>query len=204
MSGWVRWHDAYGDPGSALSRRLRIVQGHIEDWLDSRPEGPLTVVSACAGQGRDVIEVLRRRGDADRVRATLLEADPENVAAARAAAPSTVDVRCADAGDLASYRDVTPADLVLLAGVFGNIGDGDVRRTVATLPHLCRPGATVIWTRSRREPDLTGSIRAWLADAGFAEHAFDAPEDALFSVGVHRLTRPPWTPPPTGRLFTFR
>ena len=87
----MRWHDAYGDPGSAL----------------------------------------------------------------RAAAPSTVDVRCADAGDLASYVDVIPADLVLMAGVFGNIGD--VRRTVATLPHLCRPGGTVIWTRSRREPDLTGS-----------------------------------------------
>lgn len=204
MSGWVRWHDAYGDPESALSRRLRIVQGHIADWLDSRPDGPLTVVSACAGQGRDLIEVLGRRADAGRVRATLLEADPANVAAARAAAPSTVDVRCADAGDLASYRDLAPADLVLMAGVFGNISDGDVRRTIATLPRLCRPAATVIWTRSRRDPDLTGSIRAWFADAGFAEHAFDAPADALFSVGVHGLTRLPWTPPPTGRLFTFR
>lgn len=205
MTDWVRWHDPYGDPSSALSRRLRIVQGHVADWLDGRPEGPLTVVSACAGQGRDLLEVLAGRSDADRVHAVLLEADPENVAAATAAAAglSTVDVRRADAGDLAAYRDATPADLVLMAGVFGNISDDDVRRTVAALPHLCRPAAAVIWTRSRRDPDLTGSIRTWFTDAGFTEHAFDAPADTLFSVGVHHLTRTPHTSPPTGRLFTF-
>jgi hypothetical protein len=205
MTDWVRWHADYGDPSSPLSRRLRIVQRHIADWLDDRPDPALTVVSACAGQGRDLLEVLGRRGDASRVRATLLEADPRNVEAAGAAAAglSTVDVRRADAGDLASYRDATPADLVLMVGVFGNIGDDDVRRTVAALPHLCRPAGTVIWTRSRREPDLTGSIRTWFADAGFAEHAFDAPGDTLFSVGVHCLTRTPRTPPPTGRLFSF-
>lgn len=205
MTDWVRWHAGYGDPSSALSRRLRIVQRHITDWLEDRPDAARTVVSACAGQGRDLIEVLGRRGDADRVHATLLEADPDNVEAASAAAAglSTVEVRRADAGDLASYRAATPADLLLMVGVFGNISDDDIRRTVAALPHLSRPGATVIWTRSRRDPDLTGSIRAWLTDAGFAELAFDAPADALFSVGVHRLTRTPRTPPPTGRLFTF-
>lgn len=205
MTDWVRWHEGYGDPSSALSRRLRIVQRHITDWLEDRPDPALTVVSACAGQGRDLIEVLGRRGDADRVHATLLEADPGNVEAASAAAAglSTVEVRRADAGHLASYRDATPADLLLMVGVFGNISDDDIRRTVAALPHLSRPGATVIWTRSRRDPDLTGSIRAWFTDAGFAELAFDAPADALFSVGVHRLTRTPRTPPPTGRLFTF-
>ena len=200
----MEWHDAYGDPASPLSRRLEIVRGHIADWLDGRPDEPLTVVSACAGQGRDLIGVLAHRSDAQRVRATLLEFDPCNVRAARAAAAglSTVDVQRAAAGDLASHRE--PADLLLMAGVFGNIGDVDVRRTVAALPHLCRPRGTVIWTRSRRDPDLTGSIRTWFAAAGFTERAFDAPDDALFSVGVHQLTRAARTPPPTGRLFTFR
>jgi hypothetical protein len=112
-----------------------------------------------------------------------------------------VDVRQADAGDPASYPEA--ADLVLMAGVFGNISDTDVRRTVAALPQLCRPGATVIWTRSRRAPDLTGSIRGWFAAAGFAEQAFDAPDGVLFSVGVHRLLRTPASPAPTGRLFDF-
>lgn len=164
MTDWLRWHDDYGDPSSPLSRRLRLVQGHITDWLDDRQDGARTVVSACAGQGRDLIEVLAHRTDAHRVRAILLESDPGNVRAAHAAAAaaglSTVDVRRADAGDLASYRDAAPADLVLMAGVFGNISDDDVRRTVGALAHLCRPAATVVWTRSRRDPDLTGSIRA--------------------------------------------
>jgi hypothetical protein len=208
VTDWRRWHDAYGDPSSPLSRRLRIVQRHIAGWLDDRPDGALTVVSACAGQGRDVIGVLGHRTDAHRLRATLLESDPGNVAAARAAAGaaglSTVDVRQADAGDLGSYGDATPADLVLMAGVFGNISDADVRRTVSALPHLCRPAATVIWTRSRRAPDLTGAIRGWFADAGFAEQAFDAPGGTVVSVGVHRLVRAPQPPPPTGRLFAFR
>ena len=61
----------------------------------------------------------------------------------------------------------------------------------------------MIWTRSRRSPDLTGTIRAWCAHAGFTEHAFDAPEDVLFSVGVHRLTRTPQPPGPIGRIFDF-
>ncbi|MFC4066890.1 hypothetical protein [Actinoplanes subglobosus] len=41
----------------------------------------------CAGQGHDVLGVLSRRADAGRVRATLIESDERNVAAARAAAP---------------------------------------------------------------------------------------------------------------------
>jgi Putative methyltransferase len=204
VTDWVRWHEDYADPSSTLSRRLEIVRRHIGDFLDDRPQETVVVVSACAGQGRDLIGVLRSRSDAARVRATLLEYDPRNVGAARRAATglSTVDVRRADAGDLGSYPE--PADLLLMVGVFGNIDDTDVRRTVAALPHLCQPAATVIWTRSRRHPDLTGSIRGWFAAAGFAEDAFDAPDDALFSVGVHHLTRAPTAPPPTGRLFTFR
>ncbi len=61
----------------------------------------------------------------------------------------------------------------------------------------------MIWTRSRRIPDLTGTIRAWFTHAGFTEHAFDAPDDVLFSVGVHRLSQTPRTPAPAGRIFDF-
>ena len=204
---WLEWHADYRDESSPLSRRLRIVQGRIEGWLDERPGDPVTVVSACAGQGHDLIEVLERRADAGRVHATLIESDPRNVDAARTAATAArlanVEVRQADAGDLTSYRDAAPADLVLMAGVFGNISDRHVQRTISALPHLCRPEATVIWTRSRRTPDLTGTIRAWFTEAGFTEHTFDAPDDVLFSVGVHRLTRAPQPPAPAGRIFDF-
>jgi len=67
------------------------------------------------------------------------------------------------------------------------------------------PGASVIWTRSRREPDLTPAIRRWFADSGFTEDHFDAPEGALFSVGVHRLASdlPPADSPADRHLFRF-
>jgi hypothetical protein len=90
-----------------------------------------------------------------------------------------------------------------MAGVFGNISDIDVRGTISALPELCAAGATVIWTRTRRAPDLTPAVRGWLAAAGFVEQAFHAPADALFSVGVHRFggVRRPLTS--RGSLFRF-
>lgn len=203
---WHEWHRDYDDPDSPLSRRLRLVQGHIDGWLDRRPDGPLTVVSACAGQGRDLLEVLARRSDAGRVRGRLIEGDARNVAAARAAIAehglTGVTVDEADAGDSAAYGLSVPADLVLMAGVFGNISDDDIRRTVAALPGLCAPDAVVIWTRSRRHPDLTPALPQWFAAAGFAEVAFDAPDDVLFTVGVHRYVGAA-QPLATGRLFSF-
>ncbi|WP_019870324.1 methyltransferase domain-containing protein [Salinispora oceanensis] len=204
---WYHWHHPYTDPKSALARRLRLVQQHIAAWLDEQPDQPRSVVSMCAGQGHDLLGTLASRFDADRVRATLLEYDPRNVAAAQARAAAanleSVTVRQADAGDLTSYRDAVPADLVLMAGVLGNISDADIRATVRVLPQLCAAGATVIWTRSRRPPDLTPAIRTWMSAAGFAEREFTAPEGELFSVGVHRLTSTPQPLTTTGRIFQF-
>ncbi|AEV86288.1 methyltransferase [Actinoplanes sp. SE50] len=201
---WHAWHTRYTDPGSPLSRRLRLVRHHIAAWLDERPGEPVSVLSMCAGQGDDILTVLASRPDAGRVTATLLEYDPRNVAAARSRVPAhaTVSIVRADAGDLASYRDAAPADLVIMAGVLGNISDADTHRTILALPRLCAPDATVIWTRSRRAPDLTPAIRGWLTHAGFAEQSFTAPQDVLFSVGVHRFTGTP-QPLTTGRIFQF-
>lgn len=189
---WLASHESYADAGSELSRRLTVVQRHITAWLDGRPDERVTAVGVCAGQGRDLLGVLAERSDPDRVRTALLEQDPANAAAARAAAGAAgldrVRVEQADAGDRTAYAGAVPADLVLLVGVFGNVGAADARGTVEALPELCARGATVIWTRGRREPDLTPSIRRWFADAGFVEQAFHAPDDAVFSVGVHRFT----------------
>jgi len=204
---WLAWHTPYGDEWSPLSRRLRLVQQHIAGWLRSRPGQTLTVVSVCAGQGHDLLGVLAHQPDADRVRATLLEYDERNVdiARAEAAALGLEGVRAvqADAGQRASFRGLVPADLVLLVGVFGNVSDADVHRTITALPELCADGATVIWTRTRRAPDLTVAIRRWLAEADFVEQAFHAPEDALFSVGVHEFIGTPRPLDETAALFTF-
>lgn len=206
---WHAWHQPYEDAASPLSQRLRIVQAAIADLLDERPDGALTIVSACAGQGRDLLGALAGRPDSGRVRTVLIERDPHNADFARNAADASgltgVEVRIADAGAGSSYAGALPADLLLMVGVFGNISDADVQRTIEALPAMCAAGAAVVWTRSRRDPDLTPAIRHWFNDAGFTEAAFHAPEDVLFSVGVHRLNAAPTSAlgPELGHLFHF-
>jgi len=204
---WLAWHTAYADEQSPLSRRLRLVQEHIAAWLQERPGEALDVVSVCAGQGHDLLGVLAQQPDAGRVHATLLEYDPRNVKIARAGAHAAglrnVQVVQADAGQRASYLACVPADLVLLVGVFGNISEADVQGTVEALPELCAADARVIWTRTRRPPDLTAAIRQWSVTSDFAERAFDAPGDALFSVGVHDFVGAPRSLDGTGPLFEF-
>jgi hypothetical protein len=170
----------------------------------------VSLVSLCAGQGRDVIGVLPHHPRRDDVHAVLVESDAHNVGLARRAAVreglSQVEVRQADASLAAGYADVLPADVLLLCGIFGNASDRDIERTVASAPALCRVGATVIWTRHRRPPDLTPRLRAWFAESGFDEIAFDAlPTSTLTGVGVHWLRRSAPAPKLPGHpLFTFR
>jgi hypothetical protein len=189
---WVEWHRAYEDPDSPLSARLRAVQDGVRAALDQCAPGPIRIVSICAGQGRDVIDVVAdhpRRAD---VRARLVELDPELVTFARTRAGAAgvgdlIEVVEGDASLAGTYAGALPADLILICGVFGNISDEDIRATVSRLPSFCAPGATVIWTRHRRAPDLTPSVRAWFAESGFVEQSFVAPEPFILSVGCHRF-----------------
>ena len=139
---WVEWHAGYDDPGSRLAHRLRIVQEQIRAGLDRLPPGPVTVVSLCAGQGRDVIEVLASRPRRADVRARLVELDPRNADAATAAARSAgldgVEAVVGDAGLADAYAGLVPADLVVACGVFGNLTDADVLWRACQPPRLIR------------------------------------------------------------------
>lgn len=202
------WHQQYDDPASYLSWRLATVRGFISQALDAR-EGPVRVLSLCAGDGRDLLGVLEERADADRVTATLVELDPELARRARdraAAGGFAVEVRVTDAGTTDAAVGVVPADVLLLVGIFGNISDDDVRATVAAAPSLCAPGAHVLWTRGRNTNghDLTPAIRRWFAEAGFTEVAFAALDAAGHpSVGVARLDTEAAPLEPGRQLFTF-
>ena len=207
---WVAWHQGYDDPASSLSLRLERVRAHLSEAIAIAPPGPIQIVSLCAGQGRDVLDVLPAHPRREDVRALLVEADTTNavVAAEHAAAAglTRVYVRQADASLVASFADVLPADVLLLCGIFGNVSDSDIERTVDAAAALCADGATVIWTRHRRPPDLTPRLRAWFARNGFDEVAFDALDtERLTTVGVHRLRSRPARPPgyPEYPLFTF-
>ena len=203
---WVRWHEDYEDPDSSLSRRLALVQRRLRDALDVAPAGPIRVISMCAGQGRDVIEVLEHHPRASDVRARLVELDPELVTfAARSAEEAglrNVEVVEGDASLTSAYAGAVPAQILLVCGVFGNISPAHIHETVLELPRLAVPGATVIWTRHRRDPDLTPAIREWFGEAGFEEVAFDTIEGSAVGVGTHRLVAPP-LPFRVRRMFTF-
>jgi hypothetical protein len=164
------------------------------------------VISLCAGQGRDLLEVLAehpRRGD---VRARLVELDERNTAlareAARASGLSRVEIVTADASRSESCDGMTPADLVLICGLFGNIVDSDIERVVASCPQLCGAGGRVIWTRNRRAPDRVERICAWFEERGF-EREWLSDETFEFGVGMHRFAGKP-EPLILGRsLFSF-
>ena len=207
MTDWDSWHADYEDPSSLLSERLRLVQRHVTNWLDASAPTRVIVLSSCAGDGRDLLEVLEGRSDANRVTATLIEADARNATRATDHITrldlSNIEVRFTDAGISNAYLGAVPVDLVLLCGIFGNIADDDVHRTIAVTPQLCNQNAVVIWTRHRQDPDLTPRIREWFREHGFVEEHFDAPDHAMYSVGVHRFGGVPEPLDPELHLFTF-
>ena len=188
---WHSWHDDYDRPDSALAQRLRAVQDLIRQALDAAPAGPVRIVSLCAGQGRDLLEVLAehpRRGD---VRARLVELDPRNAEVAAATVDrlrlTGVEVVVGDASRTDHYADLVPADIVVACGIFGNITDDDIERTIGFFPQLAKSGATVLWTRGRTDPDRIPLILNW-----FDERAFDliwvSSPDVSYGVGAHRFT----------------
>jgi Putative methyltransferase len=205
---WEAWHAAYDDPSSPLAGRLRQVSRWLSEAIDRARPGPVRLVSLCAGQGRDVIGVLPGHPRRDDVHAVLVEANPRLAEAARNAAAQAglaqVEVREADAAVVASFADALPADVLLLCGIFGNVSDEDILRTIEASAAMCTPGATVIWTRHRLPPDLTPQVRAWFAASGFSELAFAAPESsALIGLGANRLRRVATAGLPDRPLFTF-
>lgn len=183
------------------------MQGYLRHALDARP-GQARLLSLCAGDSRDVLEVLAERDDRDRVSATLVELHPQIAQAARdraaAVGLSGVDVLTADAGRPDDYAAGVPADLVLLVGIFGNISEEDIHATILAAPQLCTPCATLLWSRGRDRGDLNDTIRGWFAEAGFAELDYATLDvDSRPALGAMRYEGEPQPLVPKQRLFTF-
>ncbi|HLO28135.1 MAG TPA: hypothetical protein VK249_03300, partial [Anaerolineales bacterium] len=59
MSDWIQWHENYNNPDSTQSQRLAVVRKRIAEALDRCPPGEIRIASMCAGDGRDLLEVLQ-------------------------------------------------------------------------------------------------------------------------------------------------
>ena len=193
-SHWVRWHAAYENPSSPLSQRMAAVQSMVRAALDEIPSahpGPIRIVSLCAGQGRDVIDVVATHPRGPEVSALLIELDPALVAFARdrAARAGLVDGVSGDgggAGATAGRIRIVEGDASQSHWCADSV-PADIKHIILARPGWCVPGGHVIWTRHRRPPDLTPSIRADFAEAGFTELAFETPGNTITAVGHHRL-----------------
>jgi hypothetical protein len=184
---WVDWHAEYADPNSRLSQRVAEVRKQLTAAIDRAPTGPLRIISACAGEGRDVIPVVSDHARRADITARLVELDAGLAARARAVAPPNVEVVTGDASVTDAYADAVPANIAVFCGIFGNVTEDDIRHTVNTLPSLLAPGGEVLWTRYTTEPDITPAIRGWFADAGFDEMDFVGHVALRYGVGTHKL-----------------
>jgi hypothetical protein len=142
------------------------------------------------------------------VSALLVELDPALGAFARARAASQgvadrIRVVEGDASQCGLYAGDVPADIVVVCGVFGNISAADITRTIHAMRGFCAPGGHVVWTRHRRPPDWTPTVRADFAAAGFTELDYVAPEGTVLAVGHHRLDGATAPFDPGQRLFEF-
>jgi hypothetical protein len=203
---WFEWHQPYDDSASPLAGRLRVVQRHVVEFLDAAPPGEISVVSMCAGQGRDLLEVLIRHPRTPDVAARLVELDPRNAKVAMdavaAAGLDGVEVVTGDASTTTAYAGMVPCDLVLACGVFGHAADRDIENTIRHLPTLCAPGASVIWTRGALGFDIRPKIRSRFLEAGFEEIDFTT-GDGGWGVGANRMVAEPLPYRAGVRLFTF-
>lgn len=206
MVDWHSWHDDYDRPDSALAHRLRAVQTLIRQALDDAPAGPLRIISLCAGQGRDLLEVLADHPRRRDIRARLVELDPRNAEVAAGTVDkyglSGVEVVTGDAALTDHYADLVPADIVVACGIFGNITDEDIERTIGFFPQLAKSGATVLWTRGRTVPDRIPLILNWFDERSFDLIWVSSPE-VSYGVGAHRFTGQPEPLVPGAQIFDF-
>jgi hypothetical protein len=203
---WYAWHRLYNDPTSKRAQRLAQMQEVVLQALQGLPDGPIDLLSLCAGQGREIVGALQRRPRPGDVNVRMIELDPRNAEIAdrlvREAGAGRVETVVDDAGLRRLYAGAIPVDLLLLCGVFGNLVLSDIERCAAFAASAVRPDGLVVWTRHRGAPDCVPAIRSWFTANGFVEEYVN-PETDPVAVVLNRYAGPPRPLAPQERIFTF-
>ena len=165
------------------------------------------MLSLCAGEARDLAGAALGHPRAADVRGVAVELNAGLAAIAAQSLRATgtaVEVRCADAGRPIHWDDVLPVDLLLLAGIFGNLTDEHVRahrgrdgvdgasrrhHRLDPAPQGARPHAQYSWMVRRRRVHPGGL------------HVGQAP--TRYAVGVERMDEPRPGAPLPEQLFRF-
>jgi hypothetical protein len=206
---WSDWHDAYQDTSSELVGRMMGVRRHVAAIVAEAPAGPVTVLSICGGQGRELIGALEdhpRRGD---VRGRLVELDSDNTAFASRwavkAGVSGLEIITGDASLGASYEGLAPVDLVVISGVFGHLSTSDRLRLIDFTRQLCHTGTGMVWTSHRSNHGPAEWLRRAFVDRQFEEleHELVPGDDLSFTVTRGTYTGAQQHFEPHEKIFTF-
>jgi hypothetical protein len=190
---WMAWHKNY-EASPALKTRLLVVREHLARCFDAQHPGVIQMLSICAGDARDLIGVLATHPRRLDVKAYLIENNTELAVQGKkvieeAGFEKELHYIIGDATISSTYLGLVPVDVVLMAGVFGNLRSEEVGRLVQNLCVLCKPEGVVIWTRHRRLHDGLNQIkliRRCFDESDFEEvHIENTPDDA-FTIGSHR------------------
>jgi hypothetical protein len=208
IDDWSSWHSEYENPDSELNARKRAVQKQVTSIARQSPPGPITVLSICGGQGRELIGALEHHDRQSDVRGRIVELDEENSAYARKwaqrAGLDKLEVVTGDASASSSYAGLPPVDLVVISGVFGHIDRADRQRLIAFLPQVCSTGARVVWTYFNWDQARTDEVRTDFKDRNFVEESFEVLEGKFaFTITRNRLSASPLPFDPDTKLFTF-
>ncbi|MEI6329728.1 MAG: class I SAM-dependent methyltransferase family protein [Pseudanabaena sp.] len=206
---WFAWHDLYNSQ-ELLQQRLAIVQKYISDSLDAAPAGTIQVVSACSGDGRDLLGVLETHPRAKDVRARLVELDPKLVergkeAIAKLGLTEQIEFIHGDATLTANFADHVPADIVIVAGIFGNLPNEEVlQKLIRNLAYFAKTGAFAIWTRGHRDGfNYSERVRAIFQENSFSEVDFQFTATGNMAVGRHRFDGQTISEPLDEHFFEF-
>ena len=207
---WFEWHDLY-ETDARLQQRLAIVREYISTSLTHSPPGVIQLVSACAGDGRDVLGVLPSHPRAKDVRARLVELNPQLVERGRFTLESTppfnqqIELVNGDATSSNAYIGAVPADVVLVCGIFGNLADEvALRQLIGNLKFLAKSGAFVLWTRGHTQGVAYSEVvRQQFREANFEEVDFRLTATGDMGVGLHRFWGETAPLPENHTLFVF-
>jgi hypothetical protein len=191
-------------------QRLRVVKVHLAECLNDAAQGPLRLVSLCAGDGRDVIDVLqsnRRRND---VGAWLVELNGQSIADGAlhmkaSGLEKLVNFIHADATDYLTYQTLVPCDIILLCGVWGHVPVNERALLVRALASFSKPGGSLIWTRGiSRGMDRLNEIQSQFANSSWERVRLSFTPNDKWAISTHRYCGPSLELPASGRIFNFR
>jgi hypothetical protein len=208
IDNWSTWHNEYENEDSELNARKRAVQAHVSALAAECPPGPVTIVSICGGQGREVIGALAKHARRADVRGRIVELDEENAAFARASAKqaglSNLEVLTGDASLAASYDGLPPADVVVISGVFGHLSNVDRVNLISFVRQIVRNGANVVYTFFRWDEDQVQKLRGYFHEQLFEETSFETLGGKFkFIIGRARYSASPLPFAPGAKIFQF-